>query len=59
MEIATLLGGPCVDGDKNPSQQRGALPIPQVLIRLMSIWYGMPDGIMDLLPSKSDLNWLS
>ena len=41
-----------VDGGKNPSQQRGSLPVLQVPIRLMNIWYGRPTGIMDLLPSK-------
>ena len=41
-----------IDGGKNPSQQRETLPIPQVPIRLMSIWYGKLDGIMDSLPSK-------
>ena len=39
-----------VDRGKNTSQQRGSLPIPQVPIRLVNIWYGSPDGIMDLLP---------
>ena len=43
--------GGCVDGGKNPSQQRGSLPVPQVPIRLTNVWYGRPDGIMDLLPS--------
>ena len=42
----------CVDGGKNPSKQRETLPIPQVPIRLMNVWYGRIDGIMDLLPSK-------
>ena len=41
-----------VDGGKNPSQQRGSLPVSQVPIRLTNIWYGRPDGIMDLLPSR-------
>ena len=41
-----------VDGGKNPLQQKGSLPIPQVLIRLTNIWYGKPDGIMDPLPSR-------
>ena len=45
-----ILG--CVDGGKNPSQQRGSLPVPQVAIRLTNIWYGRPDRIMDLLPSR-------
>ena len=41
-----------VDGRKNPSQQRETLPIPQVPIRLMNIWCGRLDGIMDLLLSN-------
>ena len=41
-----------VDGGKNPSQQRGSLPVPQVPIRLTNVWYGRPDGIMDPLPSR-------
>ena len=41
-----------VDGGKNPSQQKGSLPIPQVPIRLTNVWYGRPDGIMDPLPSR-------
>ena len=36
-----------VDGGKNPSQQREALPILQVPIRLMNIWNGRLDGVMD------------
>ncbi|CAF4306401.1 unnamed protein product, partial [Adineta steineri] len=40
------------DGGKNPSQEWETLPIPQVPIRLMNVWYGKVDGIMDLLPSK-------
>ena len=39
-----------VDGGKNPLQQRGSLPIPQVPIRLMNVWYDRLDGDMDLLP---------
>jgi hypothetical protein len=39
-----------VDGGKNTSQQRGSLSIPQVPIRLMNIWYGRPDGVMEPLP---------
>ena len=47
----------CADGGKNPSQQRGSLPVPQVPIRLTNVWYGRPDGIMDPLPSRGgDLN---
>ena len=42
-----------VDGGKNTSQQRETLPVPQVLIILMNVWYGRIDGIMDPLPSKS------
>ena len=42
----------CVDGGKNPLQQRGSLPVPQVPIRLTNVWYGRPDGIMDPLPSR-------
>ena len=45
-----LQGG--VDGGKNPSQQRGSLPIPQVPIRLTNVWYGRPDEVMDPLPSR-------
>ena len=41
-----------VDGSKNPLQQRGSLPIAQVPIRLMNVWYGTPDEIMDPLPSR-------
>ena len=41
-----------VDGGKNPSQQRGSLPVPQVPIRLMNVWYGRLNEIMDPLPSK-------
>ena len=41
-----------VDGGKNPLQQRGSLPIPQVPIRLTNIWYGRPDRVMDSLPSR-------
>ena len=41
-----------VDGGKNPSQQRGSLPVLQVPIRLTNVWYGRLDGIMDLLPSR-------
>ena len=40
----------CVDESKNLSQQRGSLPILQVPIRLMNVWYGRPDGVMDPLP---------
>ena len=40
-----------VDGGKNPSQQRGSLPVPQVPIRLTNVWYGRPDEIMDALKS--------
>ena len=35
-----------VDKGKNPSQQKGSLLVPQVLIRLMNIWYGRTDKIM-------------
>ena len=41
-----------VNGGKNPSQQRGLLLILQVPIKLMNVWYGKPDGIMDSLPSR-------
>ena len=41
-----------VDGGKNPSQQRGALPVPQVPIRLTNFWYARHDGIMYPLPSR-------
>ena len=40
------------DGGKNPSQQRGSLPILQVPIRLTNVWYGRPDGVMDPLTSR-------
>ena len=57
MTIKKLLVGPpssanFVDGGKNPSQQRGSLPIPQVPIRLTNVWYGRNDAVMDLLPSR-------
>ena len=43
-----------VDGGKNPSQQKETLPIPQVpirlQIRLMNIWNGRLDAIMEPLP---------
>ena len=39
-----------VDGGRNPSQQRGSLPIPQVPIRIMNVWCGRLDRIMDPLP---------
>ena len=42
----------CVDGGKNPSQQRETLPVPQVQIRLTNVWYGRIDEIMDSFPSK-------
>ena len=45
-----------VDGGKNPLQQRETLPILQFPIRLMNIWYGRSNKIMDPLPSKRDLN---
>ena len=41
-----------IDGSKNPSQQRGSLPVPQVPIILTNVWYGRPDEIMDPLPSR-------
>ena len=41
-----------VDRGKNPSQQRETMPVLQVPIRLMNVWYGSLDGIMDMLPSK-------
>ena len=41
-----------VDGGKNPSQQRETLPVPQVPIRLMNVWYGRINRIMDPLLSK-------
>ena len=41
-----------VDGGKNPSQQRGSLPVPQLPIRLTNVWYGRPDKVMDPLPSR-------
>ena len=37
-----------VDGGKNPSQQRERLLVPQVPIRLTSVWYGRLDRIMDV-----------
>ena len=39
-----------IDGGKTPLQQRETLHISQVPIRLMNIWCGRLDGIMDLLP---------
>jgi len=50
-ERAINYSFPLVDGGKNPSQQRETLPIPQVSIRLMNVWYGRLNGIMDPLPS--------
>ena len=47
-----IEGGGSVDGGKNPSQQRGSLPVSQVPIRLTNVWYGRSDGIMDPLPSR-------
>ena len=41
-----------VDGGKISSHQGGWLPIPQVPIKIMNVWYGRPDEIMDLLPLK-------
>ena len=41
---------PAVDRGKNPLQQKGSLVVSQVPIRLMNVWYGRPDGIMDPLP---------
>ena len=58
VNLCDMKVGP-IDVGKNPSQQRGSLPISQVPIRLTNIWYGNPNGIMDLLPSKGDLNQLS
>ena len=40
-----------VDGGENPSQQSETLPVPQVPIRLMNIWNGRLDEIID--PSRS------
>ena len=37
------------DGGKCPSQQIGALPIPQIPIRLTNIWYRRLNEIMDPL----------
>lgn len=56
-DLDTYLGS--VDKGKNLSQQRGSLLVSQVPIRLTNVWYGRPGGIMDPLPSKSDLNQLS
>ena len=39
-----------VDGGKNTLQQRGSLPILEDPIRLMNVWCGRPDEIMDPLP---------
>ena len=47
-----------VDGGKNPSKQKGSLPIPQVPIRLKNVWCGSPNGVMDPLRSGGDLNQL-
>ena len=44
------MGG--VDKGKNPSQQKGSLPVLQFPIRLTNVWYGRPDRIMDPLPSS-------
>ena len=49
--LALLLEPILLTGGKNPSQQRGSLPILQVLIRLTNVWYGRPDRSMDPLPS--------
>ena len=38
-----------VDGGKNPLQQREIVPVPQVPIRLMNVWCGRLDKIMDPL----------
>ena len=35
-----------------PRNKEGSLPVPQVPIRLMNVWCGRLDGIMDPLPSK-------
>ena len=56
MTIKLFLVGPpssanFADEGENSSQQRGSLPVPQVPIRLMNIWYGRPDWIMAPLPS--------
>ena len=50
-----------VDGRKNPSQQRGSLPVPQVPIRLTTIWYGMAGltGLWTRYHLGGDLNRLS
>ena len=50
--IAETSVGMVVDVGKNPSQQRGSLPVPQVPIRLTNVCYGKPDEIMDPLPSR-------
>ena len=42
--LSVLMGG------KNPSQQRETLPVPQVPIRLTTIWNGKLDEVMDPLP---------
>jgi len=51
-ERAINYSFPLVDGGKNPSQQRETLPVPQIPIRHMNVWYGRLDGIMDPLPYK-------
>ena len=39
-------------GVKIPRNKGGSLPVLQVPIRLMNVWYGKPNGIMDPLPSR-------
>ena len=46
------MGNEPIDRGKNPSQQRETLPIPQVPIRLMNVWYGRINMIIDPLPYK-------
>ena len=42
----------CVDGGKNPLQQRETHLVPQAPIKLMNILYGKLNRSMDPLPSK-------
>ena len=57
--LALLLAPILLTGVKIPRNKGGPLFVPQVPIRLTNIWYGIPDGVMDLLPSRGDLNRLS
>ena len=41
-----------IEGGKNPWQQRGSLPIPQVPIRHTNVSNGRPGRVMDPLPYR-------